>query len=139
MSCSTMYTQTSIYRTSPLDPFCSLYRIIQFIKCNMLSKSSKWELSFVHYISKFTILRFVISRFECTIFLNIKSQNFCIEVAQNQTMQSNITLLNNSCDIFCNTDYNLCFFMNLLSQLLNRTKVLEEKIGTLKLILIIDK
>ena len=139
MSCSTMYTQTSIYRTSPLDPFCSLYRIIQFIKCNMLSKSSKWELSFVHYISKFTILRFVISRFECTICLNIKSQNFCIEVAQNQTMQSNITLLNNSCDIFCNTDYNLCFFMNLLSQLLNRTKVLEEKIGTLKLILIIDK
>ena len=32
----------------------------------MLSKSSKWELGLVHYISKFTILRFVISRFECT-------------------------------------------------------------------------
>ena len=32
----------------------------------MLSKSSKWELGFVHYIAKFTILRFVISRFECT-------------------------------------------------------------------------
>ena len=31
----------------------------------MLSKSSKWELGFVHYITKFTILRFVISRFEC--------------------------------------------------------------------------
>ena len=30
----------------------------------MLSKSSKWELSFVHYIAKFTISRFVIvSRF----------------------------------------------------------------------------
>ena len=32
----------------------------------MLSKSSKWELGFVHYITKFTISRFVISRFECT-------------------------------------------------------------------------
>ena len=32
----------------------------------MLSKSSKWELSFVHYIKKFTISSFVISRFECT-------------------------------------------------------------------------
>ena len=31
----------------------------------MLSKFSKWELGFVHYIAKFTILRlFVISRFE---------------------------------------------------------------------------
>ena len=32
----------------------------------MTSKSSKWELGFVHYITKFTISRFVISRFECT-------------------------------------------------------------------------
>ena len=32
----------------------------------MPSKSSKLELGFVHYIAKFTILRFVISRFECT-------------------------------------------------------------------------
>ena len=31
----------------------------------MHSKSPKWELGFVHYIMKFTILRFVISRFEC--------------------------------------------------------------------------
>ena len=30
----------------------------------MFSKSSKWELGFVHYIKKFTISRFVISRFE---------------------------------------------------------------------------
>ena len=33
----------------------------------MLSKSSKWELGFVHYIAKFTISRLVISRFECTV------------------------------------------------------------------------
>ena len=46
-----------IKRTSPLDPFYSLYPIIQYIKCNMLSKS----LGFVHYI-----LRFVILKFECT-------------------------------------------------------------------------
>ena len=32
----------------------------------MPSKTSKWELGFVHYIAKFTILRFVISRFECS-------------------------------------------------------------------------
>ena len=60
------YTQTLIQRISPSNPFCSLYRIIHYIKCNMLSKSSKWELGFVHYIAKFTISRFVISRFECT-------------------------------------------------------------------------
>ena len=42
----------------------SLYQII---KCNMLSKSSKWELSFVYYIAKFTKSRFVISSFECTL------------------------------------------------------------------------
>ena len=35
------------------------------IKYNLLSKSSKWELGFVHYIGKFTRSRFVISRFEC--------------------------------------------------------------------------
>ena len=39
---------------------------VHYIKCNMFSKSSKWELSFGHYIAKFTILKFVISRFECT-------------------------------------------------------------------------
>ena len=33
----------------------------------MLSKSSKWELGSVHYIAKFTISRFVISRFECIV------------------------------------------------------------------------
>ena len=32
----------------------------------MLCKSSKWELGFVRYIPKFTISRFVISRFKCT-------------------------------------------------------------------------
>ena len=31
----------------------------------MLGKSSKLELGFVNYIAKFTILRFLISRFEC--------------------------------------------------------------------------
>ena len=30
----------------------------------MVSKSSKWELDFVHYIAKFTKSRFAISRFE---------------------------------------------------------------------------
>ena len=35
----------------------------------MLRKSSKWELGFVHYIVKFTISRFVISRFEFTSYL----------------------------------------------------------------------
>ena len=48
-----------------VDPFCSLYRIIHYIKCNMISKSSRWELGLVHYIAKFTISRFVIFRFEC--------------------------------------------------------------------------
>ena len=33
----------------------------------MLSESSKWELSFVHYFAKFPISRFVISRFECIV------------------------------------------------------------------------
>ena len=32
----------------------------------MLRKSSKWQLGLVHYIAKFTILRFRISRFEYT-------------------------------------------------------------------------
>ena len=32
----------------------------------MLNKSSKWELSIVHYKTKFTISRFVISRFDCS-------------------------------------------------------------------------
>ena len=40
------YTQTLILRTSQSDPFCSLYRIIHYIKYIMLSKFSKWELVF---------------------------------------------------------------------------------------------
>ena len=32
----------------------------------MLCKSSTWELGLIHYITNFTISRFVISRFECT-------------------------------------------------------------------------
>ena len=47
-----IYNQTSIQRTSPSDPFCSLYRIIHYIKCKMLNKSSKRELGLVHYISE---------------------------------------------------------------------------------------
>ena len=43
----------------------TIYRIIHYIKCNMLSKSWKWELGFVQDIAKFTISMFVISRFEC--------------------------------------------------------------------------
>ena len=64
------YTQTSIQRTSLSDPFCSLHRNICYIKCNMLGKSSKQELVFVHslYIKKFTISRLVISRIECIPF-----------------------------------------------------------------------
>ena len=46
----------------------SLYHI----KCNMLSKFSKWELGFVHYIAKFSILRFTISRFEYTLYFTIR-------------------------------------------------------------------
>ena len=42
----------------------------------MLSKSSKWEMGFVHNIAKFTMSRFVISKFECssstTTYLNSK-------------------------------------------------------------------
>ena len=40
----------------PAYPFGSLYRIIHYIKCDMLSKSLKWELGFcslyheIHYI-----------------------------------------------------------------------------------------
>ena len=37
-----------------------------FFTYQIISKSSKWELSFVYYIAKFTILRFITSRFECT-------------------------------------------------------------------------
>ena len=60
------YSQTLIQRTSLSNPFCSLCSIIHYNKCNMPSKSSKWELSFVKYIAKFTISKFVISRFECS-------------------------------------------------------------------------
>ena len=51
---------------------CSLYRIIYYIKCKMLSKSSKWELDLVHYIAKFTI-----SRFEC-IYNLLRVQTRCL-------------------------------------------------------------
>ena len=43
----------------------------------MLSKSSKWELCFVHYNVKFTISRFVISRFEYTT-IRIPMHALCI-------------------------------------------------------------
>ena len=39
-----------------------------------LSESSKWELGFVHYSAKFTILRFVISRFEYVYILGNRTQ-----------------------------------------------------------------
>ena len=51
---------------------------VHYIKCNKLSKSTKLELGFVHYIGKFTILRFVISRFECTTTnMHLHSSLFC--------------------------------------------------------------
>ena len=47
----------------------------------MLSKSSKSELGFVHYITKFTISRFVISRFECIyIGLYVAKKNFYLPI-----------------------------------------------------------
>ena len=68
-----------------------------YIKCNMLSKSSKWELGFVHFIPKFTISRFIISRFEWYIYyvstINIFSRLACqfsiIKRRQNNMQFSN--------------------------------------------------
>ena len=71
----TWYTQTLIQQTSSSDPFCSLYRIIHCIKCNMLVNPQKQELGLVHYIRKFTISRFVISRFECMVLLTCYRDN----------------------------------------------------------------
>ena len=61
----------------------------------MLSKSSKWELGFVHYITKFTISRFVISRFECTSYSPINfaySKYPAIDklIKQNKTANQNL-------------------------------------------------
>ena len=55
------------------NPFCSLFRIIHYLKCIMHSKSSKLELGFVHYITKFTISRFVIARFQCSLISKLTS------------------------------------------------------------------
>ena len=41
---------------------------VHYIKCTMLSKSSKRELGYVHYIAKFTISRFVVLRFKVNLF-----------------------------------------------------------------------
>ena len=51
----------------------------------MLSKTSKWELGLIHYIAKFTISRFVISRFKC-IYLKFRD---VIEQLENEIV--NIT------------------------------------------------
>ena len=48
--------------------------MIHYIKCIMPGKSSKWELGFVHYITKFTMSRFVILRFKC-MYLTVKIYN----------------------------------------------------------------
>ena len=45
------------------------------------TKSSKWELGFVHSITKFTISRFVISRFECTTLMYFKNPSFFKEIS----------------------------------------------------------
>ena len=62
----TVHPSLDLMNEAHQTPFCSLYRIIHYIKCYMLSKSSNWGLGLVHYIAKFTISMFVISRFECT-------------------------------------------------------------------------
>ena len=57
------YTQTSIQWTSPSDPFSSLYGIIQYIKCNMFSKFSKWELGLVRFISLYYKVHYIEVRY----------------------------------------------------------------------------
>ena len=68
-----LYLSIGLLIHSKLDIANNTVRTFLFtisnIKCSMLSKSSKWELSFVHYIAKYTISRFVTSRFECTTYL----------------------------------------------------------------------
>ena len=87
----------------------SLYQII----CNMLSKSSKWELGFVHYITKFTILRFVISRFECIFYIYF-FRVLTLKTTQQQkwlAAWSKLVLsVNCTCAIstFCMLSYYLC-------------------------------
>ena len=49
-----------------IRPF--LFTILNNSLYQMHVISSKWELGLVHYIAKFTISRFVISRFECTTY-----------------------------------------------------------------------
>ena len=51
----------------------------------MLSKSSKWELSFVHYITKFNKSRLV-----CTSYANTSSYKYYIHLLHN-TLRSTFT------------------------------------------------
>ena len=86
---------------------------VHYIKYNMLSKSSKWELGFVHYIMKFTILRFVISRFECIFYIYF-FRVLTLKTTQQQkwlAAWSKLVLsVNCTCAIstFCMLSYYLC-------------------------------
>ena len=61
----------------------------------MLSKSSKWELGFVHYIAKFTISRFVLSRFECTSTTFGKKSSISRRLHWNSEQESRLDLMHN--------------------------------------------
>ena len=61
----------------------------------MLSKSSKWELGFVHYIAKFTISRFVISRFECASTTFGKKSSISRRLHWNSEQESRLDLMHN--------------------------------------------
>ena len=66
----------------------------------MLRKSSKWELHFVHYIAKFTIYWFIISRFECSTLTHTRNFRECatthgilVLIGNGNESQTNLSLL----------------------------------------------
>ena len=75
----------------------------------MLSKFSKWELGFVHYIAKFTISRFVISSFECTFIRYSKTSHRRIQSAPNSEQKVQSYSLKN--EILCEKLYNYRFMI----------------------------
>ena len=71
------------YIHSTLKPLYS-EQVHQTLFVHYMEKCTKWGLGFVHYIMKFTISRFVISRFECstTKYLQYRTLNLTTEKSQ---------------------------------------------------------
>ena len=95
-----IYSNLDIANKSTMPFLFTIYWIIHYIKCNVISKSSKWEMSFLHYIEVHYIKVWVYLNFHFLYLRNRTTLEVCFSNLRSFFFSFSITRRKNSSQLF---------------------------------------